>query len=194
MNSVKNNLYSPQIGAIGKNIMSKLLNLKLCLIGGGAVGQETVKCISLPRHPLEFIVWNHVFMAWSVVRAWCMRRTGLVAAGSATTTLSVLYHLSRERHWQPIEGNFAKGTIAYLTYLTVRDLSVFKATTLLFVKTVTLLLWVFENRRYEHMHPWIHVLVAIDGHLYLTWSEEERQRSNGDTACIDNASDRDPPR
>ena len=47
MDSVKNGLYSRQIGAIGKNTMSKLLNLKICLIGGGAVGQETVKCISL---------------------------------------------------------------------------------------------------------------------------------------------------
>lgn len=47
MDSLKKDLYSRQIGAIGKNSMSKLLNLKVCLIGGGSVGQETVKCISL---------------------------------------------------------------------------------------------------------------------------------------------------
>ena len=47
MDSLKKDLYSRQIGAIGKNTMSKLLNLKVCLIGGGSVGQETVKCISL---------------------------------------------------------------------------------------------------------------------------------------------------
>ena len=47
MDSVKNDLYSRQIGAIGKKTMSKLLNLKVCLIGGGSVGQETVKCLSL---------------------------------------------------------------------------------------------------------------------------------------------------
>ena len=47
MDSVKKDLYSRQIGAIGKNTMSKLLNLKVCLIGGGSVGQETVKCVSL---------------------------------------------------------------------------------------------------------------------------------------------------
>ena len=47
MNTEQTNLYSRQIGAVGSNTMNKLLNMKVCLVGAGAVGQETIKCLSL---------------------------------------------------------------------------------------------------------------------------------------------------
>ena len=45
MDSVKKTIFANW--CIGKNTMSKLTNMKVCLIGGGSVGQETVKCVSL---------------------------------------------------------------------------------------------------------------------------------------------------
>jgi molybdopterin/thiamine biosynthesis adenylyltransferase len=47
MNTEQTKLYSRQIGAVGSNTMNKLLNMKVCLVGAGAVGQETIKCLSL---------------------------------------------------------------------------------------------------------------------------------------------------
>ena len=47
MSTHDDNLYSRQIGAVGKNTMDKLMNLKICIIGVGPVGQETIKCLSL---------------------------------------------------------------------------------------------------------------------------------------------------
>ena len=41
------NLYSRQIGTIGKKSMNKLLNLKVLVIGCGATGMECVKCLTL---------------------------------------------------------------------------------------------------------------------------------------------------
>ena len=35
MSTHDDNLYSRQIGAVGKNTMDKLMNLKICIIGAG---------------------------------------------------------------------------------------------------------------------------------------------------------------
>ena len=44
------NLYSRQIGTIGKKSMNKLLNLKVLVIGCGATGMECVKCFNFTRN------------------------------------------------------------------------------------------------------------------------------------------------
>lgn len=47
MNRTQENLFSRQIGAIGKHTMDKLLNLKIVIVGCETIGQECIKCLSL---------------------------------------------------------------------------------------------------------------------------------------------------
>lgn len=47
LNSIHTNLYSRQIGAIGKTAMSKLMNIHILIIGCDTIGQECLKCLCL---------------------------------------------------------------------------------------------------------------------------------------------------
>ena len=47
MDANTKNKFSRQIGAVGRNTMEKLMNIKVLLIGGDMMGMEVTKCLSL---------------------------------------------------------------------------------------------------------------------------------------------------
>lgn len=111
------------------------------------------------RHPLQFMMWNHVFMLQQSIRALEVNKS-LGTLGIITTLLSV------HRHWlyEPkgfIEPYVAKFTSLYMAYLSMylhkRDMVL-----LMLSKAFMLFVWFNELRDYEKIHPWLHILISID--------------------------------
>jgi len=117
------------------------------------------------RHPAEFIVWNHVFMAYEVYRAagtdWI-----LFVLGGVCTVLSVVRHVHRESRCCVSEPLVAKCTEIYIAIASM-GLPFAQMLTLMASKALVLVVWALEDRDYERIHPWLHVLVAADAHYYL---------------------------
>ena len=108
-------------------------------------------------------MWNHVFMAHAVLRARRLDRR-LFWLGLVTTVLSLHRHAHRERTCRACEPFMAKLTLAYWTLAGLRR-APWRA--VLAPKALVLFLWMVEDYDYELLHPWLHVLVAVDAHWYL---------------------------
>ena len=129
----------------------------LQLLPNGSAGNNNEQ----RRSWVEFVMWNHVLLAYEVAR--CGERV-LFVLGPMTVVLSVLRHRSRERAHNFIEPLLAKATLAYTS---IRAVLLFPAPTVLrhtAIKAAVLGTWLAEDRAYERIHPWLHVLVAADVH------------------------------
>ena len=121
------------------------------------------------------MMWNHVFMLQQGVSAFAVNRT-LGVLGVLTTLLSI------HRHWmyEPkghIEPYVAKFTSLYMAYL---SLSLKKRDILLLMlsKAFMLSIWYIELWNYEKIHPWLHVLISIDGwYLVRQLKQSEAHKS-----------------
>ncbi len=119
-------------------------------------------------------MWNHALLAYEVARCVTSGEPALFALGAVTVVLSLLRHRSRERAHNVVEPLLAKAT---LLYTSVRAALLFPAPAALrhtAIKAVVLCTWLAEGLAYERIHPWLHVLVAVDVHCYLTQFSERR--------------------
>ena len=99
--------------------------------------------------------------------------------GTVTTLLSI------HRHWlyepkRHIEPYVAKFTSMYMAYL---SLSLQKKDTMLLMlsKASMLFIWYIELRNYEKIHPWLHVLISIDGwYLIRQLKQAKAKKSKGE--------------
>ena len=117
------------------------------------------------RRASEFMVWNHVFMAYETYRAsrvdgvlWCM--------ALPCTLLSVVRHVHHEKCCNTTEPLLAKATMLYLAWASTW-LETAQMAALMASKALIVAVWLAEDHNYELIHPWLHVLVAADAHYYL---------------------------
>mgnify|MGYP004369890183 CR=1 FL=1 len=113
------------------------------------------------------MIWNHVFLMYEVYRAagvdWI-----LFVLGFAVTVMSVTRHMYYEkRFFLTAEPLAAKGTVLYIVIASA-GLPCGQMAALLASKGLIVLLYAVQNRDYERLHPWMHVLVAIDAHYYIS--------------------------
>lgn len=115
------------------------------------------------RRPLDFMIWNHVFMLAQTARALGLD-TRLFALGLVTSVLSVYRHLHRETRCNTCEPALAKLTLCYVAAKGLGQVPFWRW---LLPKCLALCVWLREDRDYERLHPWLHVLVAVDAGWYL---------------------------
>ena len=117
------------------------------------------------RRPSEFIVWNHVLMAYETYRASMADRV-LFCLALPCTLLSVLRHLHHEKCCNTVEPILAKTTMVYLT-IANRSLNATQLAVSVASKALIVSVWMIEDYNYELIHPWLHILVALDAHFYI---------------------------
>ena len=118
------------------------------------------------RRPSEFIVWNHVFMAYETGRA-CFVDPTLFCLALPCTVLSVYRHLHHEQCCNATEPVLAKATMVYLFFASLA-LGAAQVAVLVASKLVIVAVWLVEDQDYEKIHPWLHVLVGLDAHVYIS--------------------------
>ena len=121
------------------------------------------------RNPLDFIMWNHVFIAYESYRAYGVDSV-LCVLGTICTILSLLRHHFRETCLNTSEPWVAKATQVYIA-LAASRFPADQILGLMCLKSIMLLLWLHEDRAflggYERAHPWLHILAALDAHHYI---------------------------
>ena len=72
-----------------------------------------------------------------------------------------------------IEHISAKMSAIYPIFSSIYYFELYQIYTILALKLNILIVWyVFEKINYEKIHPWLHIMVAIDAHYYLNcWIE-----------------------
>lgn len=116
----------------------------------------------------DFMIWNHVFMAYEVYRGYYALEGILCMLGGITTVLSIYCHLHNECRCNKIESFFAKGTEVYSLLASIYYLPLRNAIELTLFKVFMYIVWRNEHYNYEKIHPWMHLLVAMDAHYYIT--------------------------
>ena len=118
------------------------------------------------RRPGEFIVWNHIFMAYETYRSMSCDKV-LFFMALPCTILSVVRHVYRERCCNVTEPVLAKSTMVYLLVASFAINDPSHVATMMLIKAVIVFVWLAEDKDYERIHPWLHVLVAADAHYYI---------------------------
>jgi hypothetical protein len=118
------------------------------------------------RSPYEFIIYNHIFLLYEVIRAYLYEEYILFLLGGGTTIFSTLRHLHHEKKYDTIESVFAKTTEVYIllySYLYLQNYEI-----IVISKIIMILWWLLGDYiHYELLHPWLHIIAAVDAHIYL---------------------------
>ena len=126
------------------------------------------------RNPLDFMMWNHVFIAYESYRAFGVDYV-LCVLGAVCTILSLLRHRFRETRFNTSEPLVAKATQVYIA-LAATSFPAEQIIGVVCVKAAMLLLWSHEDSAflggYERAHPWLHILAALDAHYYISCCAE----------------------
>lgn len=117
----------------------------------------------------QFMVWNHVFIAYEVYRAYGLDKI-LFVLGATTVVLSTLRHRHAEQRYNTVEPLVAKLSQAYIMYEAAQR-GIGCLGDVLCPKAVLLGLWLVEDHTwlggFEILHPWLHIVAALDAHVYL---------------------------
>ena len=116
----------------------------------------------------SFMIWNHVFIVGEVIRCIIVGEGILFCLGFLTSIFSVWRHLYRETKYNTIESIAAKSTVAYLTVSSLCNFTWQEQFIPAFLKLALLSVWYLQVHDYESIHPWMHIIVAIDAHHYLS--------------------------
>ena len=119
------------------------------------------------RKLTEFIVWNHIFVLFETWRSFRVKEYALCTLAGGTLVLSTIRHLYHEKCLNTIEPLVAKSAELYMMgasiyYLKRRDMM-----KLILSKFLIYAVWKYQYYNYEKIHPWLHVLIAIDAHYYI---------------------------
>lgn len=117
----------------------------------------------------QFMMWNHIFIAYEVCRAYDLDKI-LFVLGASTVVLSTLRHRHAEQRYNTIEPLVAKLSQAYIMYAAAQyGFGCWGQ--VLCTKAMLLGLWLAEDYPwlggFETLHPWLHILAALDAHVYL---------------------------
>ena len=114
----------------------------------------------------QFMMWNHLFILYEVYRSFIHGEYVLFFLGGGTTIFSTLRHLHYEKKYDTIESVFAKSSQVYTllysyAYLTHYEIMVIS-------KLIMILWWrIGDALHFELLHPWLHVIAAMDAHIYI---------------------------
>lgn len=117
----------------------------------------------------EFMMWNHLFMFIEVIHGIYKQDLYFAALGAVTTILSSARHFHHEKKYNLSESIVAKSCLIYNTYISITTYTYSQNMVLLCSKGSIVTLWMLEEYNYEVIHPWLHILVSIDIHLYLSY-------------------------
>ena len=113
------------------------------------------------------MLWNHVFILYEVYQSFYYAEYLLFILSSITTILSYYRHFYNERVCNHCEPYFAKGTELYMTTMSVCLFQSSDILILLCLKLFMIFIWKMESYNFEFIHPWLHIVVAMDAHYYL---------------------------
>ena len=122
------------------------------------------------RNPTDFIIWNHIFMMYEVYRCIDAKEYMLLLLGGITSILSIICHLYNEKKCDNIEGIIAKTTQIYIIISSLYYFNIYQILLIIFFNMCLYTLWKFSNKiDYEQIHPWLHIIVAINAHYYINF-------------------------
>ena len=117
----------------------------------------------------EFIIWNHIFFLIEVIRSIIIQDYMLSILGSATTYLSIERHRHLYTKYNYIEPIVAKSTMIYITMRGLYYFTCHQMIILLLSEALSIFVWHIQKYNYEAIHPWLHITVALNIHLYINY-------------------------
>ncbi len=124
----------------------------------------------MTRNFSEYMMWSHIFIIGEIFYAIWLKNYILGLTGIITTILSILYHQTREKYWQPWETISAHISMFYILY------SAWISCISYYFYIITFLViftgfWHrysnnFDKKHYELCHPWLHLLPPLTAHIY----------------------------
>ena len=124
------------------------------------------------RELTEFMLWNHIFFVFELARSLMYEEYLLFIFGCITTGLSYYRHLYNEDCCNTCEPFIAKFTVAYMSLVGLWYFDSMDLYVLFFNKCLLLLIWKIECINYELIHPWLHIVMAMDTHYYVScWQD-----------------------
>jgi len=121
------------------------------------------------RGVCEFMIWNHILFVYEVIRSLYYYEYVYATIGGITTILSTMRHLHHEQKYNNIEPILAKLIMMYNFSMAVYYFEYYQIIHNILFKIIMILIWTVEEYNYEKIHPWIHILAAADGHIYLNY-------------------------
>ena len=117
----------------------------------------------------EFFNTNHIFFIIEVFRAYFICDYILSFLGCATTYLSVERHRHLYTKYNYLEPIVAKSTIMYITIRGLYQFTLSQKIYLLATEAMSIFIWCIQKYDYETIHPWLHITVAFNIHLYIEY-------------------------
>ena len=118
------------------------------------------------RSLAEFTVWNHVFFVYELIRCVYYEHYIFLLFGSMATGLSFIRHVYREQILDKMEQYSVLIGQVYALIWNLYYLSLLNSYHLYLIKITMMLLYnVARNFQYERVHPWFHILGALDVHI-----------------------------
>jgi hypothetical protein len=115
----------------------------------------------------EFMMWNHIFILYEMLRGIYWETYILAFLGGSTIVMSIYRHYHYENRCNTIEHIVAKITEMYMLLYAIITFNMYTTFTILIMKLWMVLWWYMEIYNYERMHPWLHMWVAIDVHYWI---------------------------
>ena len=119
------------------------------------------------RSCYEFIMWNHIFILYEILRSIYWGNYILFLLGGSSIVLSFYRHYHYENRCYTIEHITTKTTEVYMLLYALIVFDMYSIIELLILKLFTILWWNSEIYNYEKMHPWLNIWVAIDCHFWI---------------------------
>ena len=117
----------------------------------------------------EFIVWNHIFMILETLRGLYILDYVLLILGIIASTLSTLYHVSGETKYNLSEVVSVRVIQSYMLIYSILWFEYYMMINILCLKCLITFIYFVSYIDYEKIHPWLHVIVGIDAHIYINY-------------------------
>lgn len=131
----------------------------------------------------EIMMWSHAFLGFEIIRGINVKEYNLAIIGTSTFFLSLMYHRCHETRCQPVESYFAKTTMFYLLVSSFLKFDINDFLDIAFLTLLCFIVYKFSHpnpEMYEFFHPFLHILVAITCHEYITKYGKWRQETEHD--------------
>jgi len=116
----------------------------------------------------DFIIWNHIFFIMDIAYAAVKKDYILLILGTSTIYLSIERHRHLDRKYNTIEPIVAKSTMVYITARGLYEFTIYQKQILLLSEVISIFIHHIEQYDYETIHPWLHITVALNIHIYLS--------------------------
>ena len=118
----------------------------------------------------EFTMWNHIFIIYELFYALYLEQYFFFQLGLCSIYLSLQRHRHSESVYNEIEPFVTRLTVFYSFMMSLYYYNLYQNIVLCSTKLISLGLLCVQDYNYEYIHPWVHIVVALDTHLYLDYS------------------------